>query len=351
MPRVPTRFVFLVHPFTDPVRRAAALRTARPRLGLSRRPAPGPDDARPICRLVLDTHRGPVEGVVVTVPMLPYDLLDDQEAALELMRAAVARAGGAVQAVGLGSLLAVVAGRGTALQRHLWQPVTTGAAATAWAASENAKAAARALGIWPAGPIAVLGHNGTVGAAVCHLLRLDGAQRLRVVARDAQARRASRAGLEPVDEIERAVEGCRVVLGASTTGGILDPRALEPGTVLVDVAIPRTLSGPARRGTRVLAGEAVLPPGAYRKGRWGALYHLLAGYGPAHLFACLAEPMIMAAEGRDRPFAQGRRVRPDDLEAIRRLAPRWGFEPVLAHRWRTVSPAGLSSRRSRGFRP
>ncbi len=339
------RFVFLVHPFTAPVRRAAALRTARPGLGLRRDPVAGLDDARPICRLVLEVPGRLVEGVVVTVPLLPHQLLDDQKASLTMMRAAVARAGGAVDVVGLGSLLAVVAGRGQALQEHLWQPVTTGAAATAWAAAENARAAAIALDRWPHGPIAVLGHRGTVGSAVVELLREDGATCLRVAARDGQARRAHKLGLEPHRDEAAAVAGCPVVVGASTTGGILEPRALAPGAVLVDVAIPRTLSGPARRGTRVLAGEAVLPPPCYRRGRWGALYHLLAGYGPAHLFACLMEPMIMAAEGRSRPFAQGRRVARADLRDIRRLAPAWGFVPALAHRWRTVHPSRLARRR------
>ncbi len=336
-----SRFVFLVHPFTGAVRRAAALRTARPRLGLGLRPQPTIDDARPICRLVLETPDRLVEGVVVTVPMLPEQLLDDQEAALAMMRAAVARAGGAVDVVGLGSLLAVVAGRGSALQQHLWQPVTTGAAATAWAAAENAKAAAKGLGVWPHGSMAVLGHRGTVGTAVVELLQADGATRLHVAARDGQARRARAQGLVPFDDEAAAAAGCLVVVGASTTGGILHPRALTRGAVLVDVAIPRTLSGPARRGTRVLAGEAVLPPRTYRQGRWGSVYHLLAGYGPAHLFACLVEPMIMAAEGRTQPFAQGRRVSSQALRDIRRLAPAWGFEPVLANHWRSVTPGRL----------
>lgn len=345
MPAAPdARFVFLVHPFTGTVRRAAALRTARPRLGLAPRPRPGIDDARPICRLVLDTPNRLIEGVVVTVPLLPSQLLDDQECALTMMRGAVARAGGAVDVVGLGSVLAVVAGRGSALQRHLWQPVTTGAAATAWAAAENAKAAAMGLGTWPHGPIAVLGHRGTVGSAVVELLQTDGATRLQVAARDGQARRARAQGLEPLDDEAAAVARCPVVVGASTTGGILEPRALARGAVLVDVAIPRTLSGPARRGTRVLAGEAVLPPPSYRRGRWGSLYHLLAGYGPAHLFACLVEPMIMAAEGRTEPFAQGRRVSSEALRDIRRLAPAWGFEPVLASHWHGVPPERLRAR-------
>lgn len=342
---ISARFAFLVHPFTEPVRRITALRTIRPRLGLSRHPRPGPEDCRPICRLVLEGGGRLVEGVVVTVPLLPQALLDDQEAAVPMMRAAVARAGGAVEVVGLGSVLAVVAGRGTALQQYLWQPVTTGAAATAWAATENAEAAARALGVWPEGPIAVLGHQGTVGAAIADLLRRDGAQRLHVVARGPQARRAASDGLTPHDDPEAAVAGCRVVVGAATTGGILAPAALDPGTVLVDIAIPRTLSGPTPRGVRVLAGEAVLPPGTYRRGRWGVLYHLLAGYGPSHLFACLLEPMLMAAEGRREPFSQGRRVGWEALQELRRLAPAWGFSPVLASRWRGVSPTRLRALR------
>jgi len=346
VPRAPdSRFVFLVHPFTDPVRRIAALRTARPRLAASRHPQPGHDDARPICRLVLDTPERLVEGIVVTVPLLPHQLLDDQEAALTMMRAALARAGGAVDVVGLGSVLAVVAGRGTALQEEIWQPVTTGAAATAWAAAENAKAAAMGLGVWPRGPIAVLGHRGTVGSAVLDLLQEDGAVQLHVAARGGQARRARGQGLEPFDDTAAAVAGCPVVVGASTTGGILAPAALERGAVLVDVAIPRTLSGPARRGTRVLAGEAVVPPPSYRRGNWGAFYHLLATYGPSHLFACLVEPMLMAAEGRTEPFAQGRRVASADLRDIRRCAARWGFQPVLASHWRSVSPQRLRGRR------
>ncbi len=344
MARAPdARFVFLVHPFTDPVRRAAALRTARPRLGLAPRRTPVLDDARPICRLLLDTPGRLVEGVVVTVPLLPHEILDDQAAALTMMRAAVARAGGAVDVVGLGSVLAVVAGRGTALQEHLWQPVTTGAAATAWAAAENAKAAARAMGTWPRGPIAVLGHRGTVGEAVIELLQHDGAQCLRVAARDAQARRAEKKGLFPRSDEAAAVAGCPVVVGASTTGGILSPAAMARGAVLVDVAIPRTLSGIPRRDTRVLAGEAVIPPPSYRRGHWGALYHLLAGYGPAHLFACLVEPMLMASEGRREPFAQGRRVASRDLRDIRRIATARGFRPVLASHWRTVPPQRLGS--------
>jgi hypothetical protein len=49
----------------------------------------------------------------------------------------------------------------------------------------------------------------------------------------------------------------------------------------------------------------------------------------------------MAAEDRERPFAQGRRVSWEALQEVRRLAPAWGFRPVLAARWQSVHPARL----------
>jgi len=336
-----------VHPLGDAARRVAALRCARPGLAFGRRDGRDGQDSLRLCRLLLRHEGRAVEGVVVSVPALPHQLLEDQDLALRLMRHALAHADGGVRTVGLGSLLAVVAGRGVELQRHLWQPVTTGAAATAWAAAENSRAAARALGIWPRGPIALLGYGGTVGRAVAEQLQEWGIEDLRVVARGPVARRAARADMQVHARAEGAVASCPLVVGAATTGGILDPAALRHGAVLLDVAIPPTLSSRPPAHVRVLAGEALQPPGGYRRGLWGRLYHLMAGYGPQHLFACLAEPLLMALFDRREPFAQGRFVKPEALRDIRRLGTEAGFRPVLARRWRTVTPDRLG-RRPRG---
>lgn len=335
------RFAFLVHPLIGAQLRIAAARTRRWSLLAGRVDGSDPEDIRPICTLTLELPDRVVEGVVVSIPLLPARILEDQALVLSHMRHAVIQAGGGLDAVGLGSLLAVVAGRGTALQEHLWQPVTTGAAATAWCASENARTAAGAVGAWPRWPIAVLGYSGTVGALVACRLRDLGAERVCVDATGPHARRARSEGLVVAEDPARAVQGCRVVVGASTTGGILRPEALSPGTVLVDVALPPTLAGPPGPGVVVLAGEAVALPRGYRRGGWGSLYHLFAGYGPAHLFACVVEPLLAAAEGRRSPFSQGRKVEMAALEEVANLATRYGFRPVLARRWREVGPAAL----------
>ena len=270
-----------------------------------------------------------VEGLVVSIPRMPPYLLEHQDRALELMLSAVRPL--QVDAVGLGSLLAVVAGRGESLAGQVDLPVTTGAAATSWAAIENTRVVAEGLGLRE---VAVLGFSGAVGQAVAVGLREAGLEVVVGVRGKALARRAEKLGLEATSE-EEAVSGRRLVVGAATTGGSLDAAALEEGTVLLDVALPPTLRpGPLPRGVRVLAAEAVELPAGWTKGFWGGLYHLVSGYGPQQVYACLLEPMVLALSGRTEPFALGRRVTPEALSAFAEEARRLGLRPRLAEGWR-----------------
>ena len=130
----------------------------------------GPEDVVPVCRFTL---AGVAEGAVVGVPMTPEDLLVDQDRAVDRMARAVALAG-PVQAVGLGSLCAVVAGRGEALADRLDVPVTNGGAATAWALLDNVRSLLARVG--GQRPVAVVGARGPVGKAVVECLIADGFQ-------------------------------------------------------------------------------------------------------------------------------------------------------------------------------
>ncbi len=108
------------------------------------------DAVFPLCTLGLAGH---AEGVIIGAALDPQQMLEDQDRAMRRMMrgAALARAwaadrGGSLGAVGLGSLCAVVAGRGTALAEQVPEPVTTGGAATAWALWQNTRAVARRSG-------------------------------------------------------------------------------------------------------------------------------------------------------------------------------------------------------------
>jgi len=117
--------------------------------------------------------------------------------------------------------------------------------------------------------------------------------------------------------------------------------ALQQGAVVVDVAIPATVTGPIDPSIRVLAGEAVSLPVGWEKGFWGQLYHVLSGYGPSQVFACLIESLVLACSERTEPYSIGRRLDAEDVAAFGTAATKLGFMPRLAQGWRAVEPEEL----------
>ena len=164
--------VFIVHALTDVQRRLLALRGARLDLALGQHDGTDPEDISTLARFLWRSPEGSGQQIhceVVGIPLLPEQLLEDQDRAVDRMMRAVnwsARKSGFPSAVGLGSLCAVVAGRGKALQERLNIPVTTGYAATAWTVYQNTLKLHQRKG----GNIAVVGASTPVGRAVVCLL-------------------------------------------------------------------------------------------------------------------------------------------------------------------------------------
>ena len=326
------RFVFLVHPLTFNQRRVVGVRTLQWGLYGSRH---GREfQAGRICMLEMP---GVAQGEVISIPWMPSELIEDQSAAVEAMSQVVDRLED-VRAVGLGSLLAVVGSRGEALAERTDVPITSGAAATTWAAMKNTIRVLEATGETSVG---LVGFSGTVGEALGAALAKAGVEVWVGAKGKAVARRAESLGLKHAS-IEEAVRGRRVVLGAGTTGAILEPSMLEPHSILLDVALPSSLKkGKRPVGLQIFAAEAMDLPEGWKRGFWGRLYHLLAGYGPSQIYACLAEPMVMAAQGRTEPFAQGRRLALESVYAFGEAAEELGLNARLARGWSGVNPDRL----------
>jgi predicted amino acid dehydrogenase len=266
---VSQRFAFLVHALSPAHRNVMGIRRARPGLlfGWDDGADPWSGGGR-LARYRL----GDIEGDILAVPLDPTQMLVDQSRAVARMERMIRvwddHRG--YQAVGLGSLCAVVGGRGTALADRVSVPVTTGGAATAWALWRNVSAVADARGI--TGPIAVVGSSGPVGRVVAALLAEEG-RHVRV-----DSRRGGRgASVEVCRTIEDTVADAALVVGAGPTGSTLDPSLVRPDVLMVDVAIPATFAGPPPESAEVYAGEAVGVPTALSRGLWGGLYQVLAG--------------------------------------------------------------------------
>jgi predicted amino acid dehydrogenase len=325
----PVRFCFVVHALSRIHRGIMGVRSANMGLVGQWRDGTDPSDVMRVCSLALN---GVAEGVVVAVPMVPQDLLGNQERAVERMQQAVALAGD-IDAVGLGSLCAVVGGRGEELASRLSVPVTNGGAATAWAILENTRLV---LQHRPPGPVAVLGARGPVGRVVAASLAQDG-----IEVRVDHPRAAKGLDVQPANGPADAVKGCSVVVGAGSTGRTLSAEALSPGSVVIDVAIPGTIIGRPDPSVTILAGEAVSFPAHWERGVWGWLYHVLSGYGPAQVFACLLEPLVLASLHRETPFSIGRQLTVGDVASFGAAATALGFRAHLSRGWRSFSPSQL----------
>ena len=279
----------------------------------------GPSEISTLCRFRLGDE---IEGVVMSIPLLPDELIDNQDRALSFLHRAYRLAlaeYGRIDAVGLGSLCSVVASRGVELQKMIPVPVTTGNAATAWCMYvhiQNKKVS---------GPIVVLGALSPVGQVLCRLLHQEG-YTLRVDKKRAAKKYGWAYG--PPEEI---VKGVSLVIGCGPTGPVMDGSALEANAEVIDVALPSSIRGTTHN--MVYQGEGMSMPSSWKRGFWGPLYHLVSGYGWNTVLACLIEPLILVSLERKEGFALGAKIDPQAVLDFGAEATRLGFTPkLIVHR-------------------
>lgn len=322
------RFGFVVHPLNAAQRGILGVRTLSPRVWVDADVAAGR-----VARFASLTSKtgARTAGEVRSIALLPPSMLDDQARAVaKIADAARALARDGADIVGLGSLCAVVGLRGEEVARQVDVPVTTGVSYTAFAAVRTLEAAAAALGERLEGArVVVAGFPGALPAAIAEIVAAHGANLVLAGGPEkARAKLAARLGAESAAETSTAMGGAGFVLAASSAGAALEPAWLEPGIVVIDVAEPRDLKrGSAPRDVLVLDGENVsLPDGSARS--FGALtrvYNWIIGQRRGTVYACFAEPIVLALEGRTESFSLGKEVPAAKAQEIGLLGERHGF--------------------------
>jgi fatty aldehyde-generating acyl-ACP reductase len=102
---------------------------------------------------------------------------------------------------------------------------------------------------------------------------------------------------------------------------IIEPHHLKPGAVILDVARPRDVSRQVvekRKDVLVIEGGMVEVPGPVDFG-------FDFGFPPRMAYACMAEVMILALEGRCESYTLGRDITVEQVEEITSLAAKHGF--------------------------
>ncbi|MGN6574599.1 MAG: dehydrogenase [Nocardioides sp.] len=280
------------------------------------------------------------EGWLITVGGTPKELMahSPEFTYSRLLAAAdIARKLGA-QVMGLGAFTKVVGDAGVTVAKQACLPVTTGnsysASGALWAAHE----AVNQLGLAEVddqgrikGKVMVVGASGAIGSVCARLLALA-SDELWLVSPESAKLLALKHDIErahPRAEVHVAASpdehlGDMDVIVTATSGAgkrVLDIMAVKPGCVITDVARPLDLSAEdvARRPDVLVveSGEIELP---------GEVRMRDIGLPPGVVYACMAETVVLALEGRYETYTVGRAIEWEKVKEIYRLGLKHGMK-------------------------
>ena len=230
--------------------------------------------------------------------------------------------------LGLGAFTSVVGDAGVTIARALDIPVTTGDSYTVYIAVESLRAAAQAMDIpFDQATVSVVGATGAIGSTCAQLLAREASELLLIGRRpDALAAvrercEGGRARLRTSLEVNDIREADLILTVSSSIGPLIKPEQLKPGAVVCDVARPRDVAASVaqvRDDVFVYDGGMVAVPGPVD-------FHFNFGFPPGMAYACMAETMALALEGRFEDYTLGKAIAVERVDEIAAMAARHGF--------------------------
>lgn len=274
------------------------------------------------------------EGWFVSVALTPRLMMaekKERKVTAKIIAAGRKAAEQGAKIVGLGAYTSIVGDAGITIAKNLDIAVTTGNTYTVATALQGIEYAADRLGVdLGAQTVAVLGASGSIGKACARILAGRGLA-VTIVARDRKrleetaAQILAETGTRVVIEtdIGTAVRSAGVVVAVtSAMEAIVDAADLRPGAIVCDVSRPRNVSkavAQQRRDVLVFEGGVVAVPGDVDFG-------FNFGFPPKTSYACMAETMILALEGRYENYSLGRDLDVAKVQEISQLAAKHGFK-------------------------
>ena len=231
--------------------------------------------------------------------------------------------------LGLGAFTSVIGDAGVTIARSLEVPVTTGDSYTISIAVQAIREAARLMGIpLRTSTAAVVGASGTIGRVCAELLAEDVAKLYLIGRREVpllelreQLSGSGRCELAVSTEMNVLAESHLILTVTSAVHDVVQPEYLLPGSVVCDVARPRDVSAmvaAARDDILVIDGGMVDVPGPVD-------FHFNFGFPPGKSYACMAETIALALEGRFENYTLGKHITRERVDEITAIAEKHGF--------------------------
>jgi len=233
------------------------------------------------------------------------------------------------QILGLGAFTSVVGDAGVTIAKALDIPVTTGDSYTVMVAVDAIREAANVMEIpLQTATAAVVGATGAIGQVCAELLAED-VERLYLIGRRQDALEELRDRLKVHARAELVVstsmdvlkEAQLILTVTSSIHDVIRPEHLQPGSVVCDVARPRDVSAmvaAVRDDILVIDGGMVDVPGPVD-------FHFNFGFPAGKAYACMAETIALALEGRFEDYTLGKHLTRERVEEIDRMAKKHGF--------------------------
>ena len=345
-PRRKSRFAFVIHPLSqqhfknvEPLRTLSSLLPGPVMDVVERTLAYAPPFTYSHVTGIRSPTGAEAEGWLITVGGTPKELMAHKPEftyARLLQAARIAQKLGA-QVMGLGAFTKVVGDAGVTVARLAPLPVTTGNSYSASGALWAAHDALARLGLVELdaqgrmhGKAMVVGATGAIGSVCARLLALA-SDELWLVSPESAKLLALKHDLErdhPRATVHVAASpaghlGDMDLIVTATSGAgkrVLDIDAVKPGCVITDVARPLDLSPEdvARRPDVLVveSGEIELP---------GEVRMRDIGLPQGVVYACLAETVVLALEGRYEPYTVGRSIEWEKVKEIYQLGLKHGM--------------------------
>jgi predicted amino acid dehydrogenase len=276
-----------------------------------------------------------VQGFFVVCPLLPKQML---ELATEFVLERIVGAGRiaerlGVGILGLGGYTSVVGDKGRTVASRLSMPVTSGSAMTAWTAVEAIRRLAERRGVDPGlCTLAVIGASGSIGS-LCTRVLAPSVQKVIINARhrDRLERLRDELMLSCQTEVcvemdaHKAVAAANLVITTtSAPDALFTAEELRPQSIVADVSVPKNISKAKHScdDVAVVDGGRVKLPGQPE-------FSVDIGLSRGVVYACMAETMALALEGRLESFSLGDDINPAKVDEIGRIGRKHGFDVWL----------------------